>query len=188
MFLVLLVSVAFGQKCTLLPDSESIDPNPSLVKCYRQNGDACCVSAHDQNIQSVYTEAFPTQCQREYDNMEDYFCFGCHPSQGKYTFESNQTIYMCKDYAESIWGEKLTKPSSHYDNCGMYTYWRANPTTVMPSLEWKDGYAFFEEVKPPYFENYTIVIREHNCFNSSWEIKADVLIFCMLGWLMRFLI
>ncbi|CAG9322962.1 unnamed protein product [Blepharisma stoltei] len=188
MFFLLLLG-AYAQNCTLLPGSEAGDPNPSLVKCYRQNGEACCVSAHDQAIQSSYSSLFPSQCQREYDNMEDYFCFGCHPSQGQYTFQDNMTILLCSGYARSVWGDSLDKPTTSYDNCGMYTYWRSNPQTVIPSLEWKNAYEFFNEVKPTFFENYTIVIVEGDfCYNNEWKIEARLAFVAIWLWIIGFLI
>ncbi|CAG9335287.1 unnamed protein product [Blepharisma stoltei] len=186
MFLILLIGAVFAYNCTLLPGSDSRDPNPSLVKCYRQNGSSCCVSAHDQHIQSVYGQIFPDQCQREYGWMEDYFCFGCHPSQGKHTDEANMTVTLCKGYAEDIWGGDLSKRTKKYDNCGMYTYWRANPQTVIPSLEWDNAYEFFDEVKPPYFENYTILISEKVCFDSGWGVQLNWALLCVWVWILNF--
>lgn len=113
---------ALGQNCSLIPGEEASAPNPSLVKCYRQNNLACCISAHDQNIQAKYAKLLPTQCQREYDNLEDYFCFACHSSQGKYVDSVNMTVTLCPSYAENVWGGDLDKPSTSYDNCGVYTY------------------------------------------------------------------
>ena len=59
----------------------------------------------------------------------------------------------------------MDEPTTDYDNCGMYTYWRDEVSTVIPSDEWSNAYDFFAEVKPPYFENYEIVIRTDDCFN-----------------------
>lgn len=66
----------------------------------------------------------------------------------------------------------MDKHSSEYDNCGVFTYWRDNPTTVLPSLEWENAYEFFKEVKPPLFEDYEIVIvtEGDDCFNDAGKL------------------
>eukprot|EP00359_Climacostomum_virens_P009520 CAMPEP_0204909480 /NCGR_PEP_ID=MMETSP1397-20131031/8204_1 /ASSEMBLY_ACC=CAM_ASM_000891 /TAXON_ID=49980 /ORGANISM="Climacostomum Climacostomum virens, Strain Stock W-24" /LENGTH=116 /DNA_ID=CAMNT_0052079337 /DNA_START=272 /DNA_END=623 /DNA_ORIENTATION=+ len=97
-------------------------------------------------------------CQREYDILEGYFCFACDPTQGESVDVEKQELYLCESYAEDVWGDDLDSSSDEYDNCGMNTYWRDNNETVLPSLEWNNGYEFFAEVKPPFFQNYTIII------------------------------
>lgn len=118
----LLILGALADDCSLLPDKEAQIPNPSLVKCYRQNTGACCVAAHDQTINEKYSELFPSPCLREYDTMENFFCFACEKTQGKYTNKTTKVLRLCEDYAKYVWGGDLNKPTSEYDNCGMYTF------------------------------------------------------------------
>lgn len=161
--------------CTLLDGESSSKAKPSLTKCYRYNKDSCCVSAHDSQIQDDYSSMLSEQCQREYDNLENYFCYGCNPSQADSIDEESQTIVICKGFAESVWGGSLFKPSTNFDNCGMNTYWRGDDSsTVVPSAEWSNGYQFFWEVKPPYFENYTIVIRDSSDYSNCYSFSTVI--------------
>jgi hypothetical protein len=114
---------------------------------------------------------FSSQCQREYEQLENYFCLGCNPSQADSTDEVNKIIYLCTDFAKGVWGNDLFKPSTKFDNCGMNTYWRGEDftETVVPSAEWANGYQFFWEVKPSYFEDYTIVIRDKSDYSKCYS-------------------
>ena len=165
MFIIILFYSVMS--CELLDGQNSNKPKPSLTKCYRYNKNACCVSIHDSGIQSDYSSLLSSQCQREYDYLEDYFCFGCNPSQDQYTDPIAKTIVICKSYAENVWGGNLLQPSSTFDNCGLTTYWRANPDTIIPSAEWNNAFQFFWEVKPPYFTDYTVIITddENPCYS-----------------------
>jgi hypothetical protein len=131
---------------------------------------SCCVAAHDNAIADDYASLLPPNCQREFNELEDYFCYGCNPEQGEYIDEINKKLYLCKDYAERVWGDDLEDNSNAYDNCGLTTYWRGdNSTTVLPSDEWANGYDFFKECKPPFFGDYELIIVEDNkdCFNAG---------------------
>ena len=59
-------------------------PFPSLTQCYKYNTEACCVSGHDQQIQSHFSNLLSSTCLREFPDLEVYMCFGCHPQQPKY--------------------------------------------------------------------------------------------------------
>mmetsp|Transcript_27502 Transcript_27502/g.49536 ORF Transcript_27502/g.49536 Transcript_27502/m.49536 type:complete len:190 (+) Transcript_27502:210-779(+) len=167
-----------GEDCTLLGGDDASKPSPSLVKCYRFNKLSCCVSAHDQTIKDDYEDFMSASCQREYNDMEDYFCFGCHPDQGQYVDIEKKEVYICESYAEEVWGDDMDSTSDEYDNCGMYSYWRNTSETIVQSLEWKNGAEFFAEVKPPYFQDYTIVIvgngDDRDCFGSAvyWAVSV----------------
>lgn len=176
MYLVLLIlSVFADEDCTLLKDSPE-KPSPSLVKCYRHNTNACCVSAHDAHIQGVYESFFSAQCQREYNNMEDYFCFACNPTQGEFVDEVTKTVYVCEEFAKRVWGSSLDGRTEDYDNCGMYTYWLESSETILPSSYFATAYEFFAVVKPPYFTDYTIdITRNKDCFNVARVIGTAVL-------------
>lgn len=65
--------------CFLLGGDKANKPFPSLTQCYKQNQQACCVSAHDQTIQSAYGDVLSGTCIREYPALEQYYCLGCSP-------------------------------------------------------------------------------------------------------------
>ena len=168
MILILMARVIFADdQCTLLT-SDAEKPFPSLVKCYRHNINACCVSAHDQAISDVYSSMFSEQCQRQYNDMEDYLCYACNPNQPEAVDTTSNTLYICEDFAERLWGGDLNKPTTDYDNCGMFSYW-ADGSTILPSKYFANAYEFFQKVKPPFFESYNIeVIKgDDNCFNGG---------------------
>jgi len=70
--------------CYLLNGKVSDKPFPSLTQCYKNNQEACCVSAHDATIEGSYSGLLSTTCLREYQNLEHYFCLGCNPNMFKY--------------------------------------------------------------------------------------------------------
>ena len=175
--------LVLADECTLIQDDAG-KPYPSLVKCYRYNSEACCVSAHDQEIGNAYGELLSEQCQRQYNPLEDYFCYGCNPEQGEYINHTSKVIRICESLAENVWGESLDKSTTAYDNCGMYTYWRgSNSSTVIPSKEWSNAYDFFKEVKPPYFEDYEIqiVTEGDDCFSKAEYLGVCVVLGLMLN-------
>lgn len=167
--MLLLFILSTSLACTLLDGQDPNNPKPSLTKCYRYNTSACCVSAHDSSIQSVYESFLSSQCQREYDILEDYFCYGCNPNQSEHTDEETKVVRICEGYAKSLWGGDLLKPTKNFDNCGITTYWREDQITIVPSSEWANAYQFFWEVKPPFFEDYSIYIvneeSDEDCYS-----------------------
>jgi hypothetical protein len=50
------------EDCFLLGGDDAEKPSPSLIKCYRHNNMACCVAAHDANIESDYGTILPGNC------------------------------------------------------------------------------------------------------------------------------
>ena len=170
------VSVSATQ-CALLGLASESKPSPSLWKCYKYNKLACCVSTHDSHINDVFTSLMSGSCQRKFADLERYFCFGCSPNQGDNTDVEGKTITLCKDFAEQVWGGPLEYPSNSFDTCGLNTYWRTNSTTVLQSKEWPNAYAFFNELKPPYFEDYAIRIvgNDKPCYDLATGLQAAVL-------------
>jgi len=59
-------------------------PFPSLTQCYKQNQQACCVSAHDSTISGEYEGLLSGTCIREYPDLETYYCLGCAPDSDEY--------------------------------------------------------------------------------------------------------
>ena len=113
--------------CTLTQQPPS-KAYPSLIKCYRNNVNACCVSAHDDQITRVMLNFLPNSCQRKFSEMEQYFCYGCHYTEPTSTYvnENQKIIYICYDYAVRLWGGDLTQPTTQYDECGADSYWDVN--------------------------------------------------------------
>ena len=171
MFLFLLPYLATA--CTLLDGSGPGQAMPSLTKCYKHNKSACCVAAHDAGIQSDYSNMLASQCQRQYDALENYFCYGCNPNEGASTDPVNKIITLCRSFVENIWGIDLMLPTTNFDNCGMTTFWRgeSQQTTIIPSAEWANAYEFFWEAKPTFFGDYNVVIIDDalnpECFSRS---------------------
>lgn len=52
----------------------------------------------------------PTACQRKFNELELFFCYGCHYSEpsGTYRTDKIKKITLCKDYAIRLWGGDLT--------------------------------------------------------------------------------
>ena len=74
---------------------------------------ACCISAHDDSISKMMANMLPSACQRKFNELELYFCYGCHYDEPSSTYRSNTTkkITLCQNYAERLWGGDLTKVS-----------------------------------------------------------------------------
>ena len=164
-----LFALSAAETCPLLAGMPASKPSPSLWKCYKYNKKACCVSTHDNAINGAYAHLLSSSCQRSFADLEAYFCTGCNPASGDYMNNAQRTLTLCRNYAERVWGGQLELPSDSFDSCGLNTYWRANSTTVMQSKEWPNAYAFFAEVKPPYFEGYTVrvVPDDEPCFDMG---------------------
>ena len=65
----------------LLVLQRTTQPFPSLTQCYKYNTEACCVSGHDKKIKDDYGGFLSDTCHREYQELEYYFCLGCHPNR-----------------------------------------------------------------------------------------------------------
>ena len=130
------------------------------------------MSTHDHMIDLEYQLFLSSSCQRTFSDLEAYFCTGCNPILSTSADKISRTLTLCRGFAESVWGGKLEFPSSSFDQCGLNTYWRGNSTTVMQSKEWPNAYAFFAEVKPPYFQDYRIVIvsNDQPCFGAGKKL------------------
>merc|ERR1712118_367169 len=109
---------------------EASKPFPSLTQCYKNNQNACCVSAHDYTIASAYTEILSSTCLREYEYLELYYCMGCYPHQGKYVGnttgygyvyppDAKFTMRICKSFAMKLYDPDNSNGKYNYDNCGL---------------------------------------------------------------------
>jgi hypothetical protein len=83
-FVASVAATSSENQCFLLNGANSEKPFPSLTQCYKNNQDACCVSAHDATIEGSYGGLLSSTCLREYQDLEHYFCLGCNPEMAKY--------------------------------------------------------------------------------------------------------
>ena len=176
--------------CTLTRKA-SQDPFPSLSKCYKYNNEACCMSVHDDFIDSTINDILSSSCIRKYTEFENLMCFGCHPLESSYIEISNNTkiIRICKSFALNLWNgaesenkdyETLNQPTTIFDNCGFKTDYGGldnltNEHYIIPSEIFPNISYFFEFIKIPFYEDYKIVIQnvtDDNCYNYSFYMKT----------------
>ena len=139
-------------------------PFPALTQCYKFNGKSCCKSAHDSFIKDEYQKLLSPTCLREYPALEFYYCLGCHPQQMKFVDVDAKEIHICESFAKSLWEE------SDYDRCGLNVNSDSAWPVVLPRIEYDNATMFLQSMKPPFFEDYTVVIDKSDgsdCFSSS---------------------
>ena len=107
-------------------------------------------------------------CQENFDELLQYFCFGCYASQPAFTDTKKKELRICRDFANRMWGGQdgdLDIPSRMYDNCGL----NINGQILIQSKYFSKSSDLFSLVKPTYFTDYKIVIVEDNdnCFNQA---------------------
>ena len=140
-------------------------PFPSLTQCYKFNTQACCVSGHDHKIKEDYGALLSPTCIREFSQLEYYMCLGCNSDQPKYV-DDKKNVRICKKFADKLW----TTDPTIYDTCGLNV-----PSLglgyVLPSRYYTNASHFLNALKPPYFDDHTIVIAAEgetdNCLDSS---------------------
>jgi len=175
--------------CTLTR-RPSQDPFPSLSKCYKYNNEACCLSVHDDYISSYIDSILSPSCVRKYTDFENLMCLGCHPLEHKYIDKPNQKIRICKSFAESLWNSSdtdnsLDGPTYVFDNCGFKVELDTlldddrfkDEQYLIPSESFDNFSDFFNYIKIPFYENYTIEIQNNtddNCYNYSFFIKINL--------------
>eukprot|EP01017_Pseudomicrothorax_dubius_P022159 TRINITY_DN2389_c0_g1_i3.p1 TRINITY_DN2389_c0_g1~~TRINITY_DN2389_c0_g1_i3.p1 ORF type:complete len:204 (-),score=29.62 TRINITY_DN2389_c0_g1_i3:37-648(-) len=143
-------------------------PFPSLIQCFRKNAMACCNSAADSKIGTTYGEFLSASCLRRYPDLENYFCIACDSDQPTFMDTEKKVIRVCSTFARSIWvggsNSTLNTSTQLYDNCGMNSYWKGKDGSdvILPSKEWGSIEEFFRDVKPPFFEDYTIQVVADN--------------------------
>ena len=174
--------------CTLTGES-SKDPFPSLVKCYKYNNEACCVSVHDDYINGYISSILTDACLRKYNEFEDLMCFACHPLENYYINETSKEIYICKDFAKRLWNatkdEELNSSTTVFDNCGFksdsFEDISDNKNYIIPSKNknLSSFNDFFKIIKIPFFEDYELKLvnegEKSYCYNKSVFIKQNVL-------------
>ena len=182
--------VSKSDHCTLTGES-SKDPFPSLVKCYKYNNEACCVSVHDDYINGYISSILTDACLRKYNEFEDLMCFACHPLENYYINETSKEIYICKDFAKRLWNatkeEELNSSTTVFDNCGfkgdadIFENISDSKNYIIPSknIYLSSFHDFFKIVKIPFFEDYKLTLVEGNekilCYNKSVFIERNAL-------------
>merc|ERR1719183_2548621 len=170
-------------------------PFPSLTQCYKNNQLACCVSAHDSYIESQYGSILSTTCLREYQHLENYFCLGCYPDQGKFLVKDNTTsplspyklddegngvftLRICKSFVEELYNP-TAQGSYNYDNCGLL-----DPDTgegYLPRERYANYSEFIQAFKPPYFDKVKWLVIDDSgssyppCFSASTTMQMGIM-------------
>jgi len=170
-------------------------PFPSLTQCYKNNQLSCCVSAHDAYIESQYASILSSTCLREYQLLENYFCLGCYPDQGKFLVNDNTTtplspyklddqgngvftLRICKSFVKELYNPK-NQGSYNYDNCGLL-----DPDTgegYLPRERYANYSEFIEAIKPPYFEKVKWLVIDDSassyppCFSASTTMQMGIM-------------
>ncbi len=176
--LFLIIPQVISEDLCTLTNKTKADPSPSLLKCYKYNNEACCMSVHDDAIDAYINEIFSPSCVRKFPLFEILMCFGCHPNENKYINITTQpkTIRICRSFAESLWGGDLNEPTKVFDQCGFKTDFleegndKANKEYLIPSQEYKNFWSFFEDVKIPFYRDYNITIQDEDndfCYQKS---------------------
>ena len=65
LFFIISIIKTDADNCTLTRKPRA-DPFPSLLKCYKYNNDACCLSVHDEHIDTVINQILSAPCVRKY--------------------------------------------------------------------------------------------------------------------------
>ena len=139
---------------------EPSKPFPSLTQCYKNNQRSCCVSAHDAYIESKYSEILSSTCLREFSYLEQYYCLGCNPDQGKWvvdnqysyagegdTPEWNFDMRICTSFMKLLYDP--TSDTYNYEKCGLLS----DGVGYLPTARFANSSKFIAEIKPPYFEH-----------------------------------
>ena len=180
--------------CTLTRKPRA-DPFPSLLKCYKYNNEACCLSVHDDYIDTYISSLLSPSCIRRYPLFEILMCFGCHPNERKYINITTKEIRICKEFAQELWKENeeqkdidLNSPSKVFDQCGfkvdtdIFDDRFDGQAYIIPSEVFSNFSDFLDYVKIPFYEGYKIVIQEETndiCYNDKVYINHNMF-FCFI--------
>ena len=174
------------------------DPFPSLLKCYKYNNDACCLSVHDEHIDTVINQILSVPCVRKYPLFEILMCFGCHPNEHNYIniTSEKKSIRICRQFAEDLWGGDLNNPTNIFDQCGfkvetdyLINSKFENDSYLIPSEAFTNFSDFFQYIKIPYYDDFEIEIQDsidEYCYNNISYIKFylyNILLFIFLFFL-----
>ena len=174
--------------CTLT-EKPSKDPFPSLVKCYKYNNEACCMSVHDDYISNYISTLLTDPCLRKYSEFEDLMCLACHPLESNYVDPTNKKIRICEDFAMRLWNasdkDELNKPTDIFDNCGFKSdNFEIDDKFIIPSKHWNNFTHFFTDIRVPLFEDFDLIIitNGEQCYNIGGiqTLNFIICIFCMI--------
>jgi hypothetical protein len=174
--------------CTLT-EKPSKDPFPSLVKCYKYNNEACCMSVHDDYISNYISTLLTDPCLRKYSEFEDLMCLACHPLESNYVDPTNKKIRICEDFAMRLWNaseeDELNKPTDIFDNCGFKSdNFDIDDKFIIPSKHWNNFSHFFTDIRVPLFEDFDLIIitNGEQCYNIGGiqTLNFIICIFCMI--------
>lgn len=148
---------------------EPAKPFPSLTQCYKHNQHSCCVSAHDAYIESEYANLLSSTCLRQFSYLEQYYCLGCNPDQGKWVVGNDYTyvtdgsgnavldsagelqwdfdMRICTSFMEFLYDPN--DEDANYDKCGLLS----NGIGYLPTSRYFNASQFIAAIKPPYFEH-----------------------------------
>ena len=162
--------------CTLT-GRESLDPFPSLTKCYRFNNNACCTSVHDDYIYTAISNLLTTSCMRKYTELEELMCLGCHPYESSYIDREKRRVYICNAFAMKMWNasnvEELSKGSRKYDNCGfkitpsLVNVTNASRHFIIPSETFTGFLDMVNSIQIPFYEDYQVELVDEQQENST---------------------
>ena len=123
-------------------------PFPSLSFCFRNNVEACCLTAHDGIIKDNYGGFMPDACSSGFILFEQLQCLGCHPMQplvvetfatearkqefkeaNPDSFREDDNIVgkveLCRNFVELLYLDAksedvktLDEPTTKFDDCG----------------------------------------------------------------------
>lgn len=169
---------------------EPAKPFPSLTQCYKNNQRACCVSAHDAYIESMYGQILSATCLRQFSYLEQYYCLGCNPDQGKWVV-GNEYTYVTDSSGNAVPGtdglpqwnfdmrictsfmEFLYDPDeevSNYEKCGLLS----DGVGYLPTSRYFNASQFIAAIKPPYFEHVNWVEVNDQTDSSGEEFEDTV--------------
>ena len=188
--------------------------SPIVSFCYLTlDASTCCTSIQDSEIRDTIKPMFIEVPPKEVrEPWEQWFCFGCLPSQPRMTKvtayddgdNANQTsgeMYLCEDFAKELYGEELDKPSTKYDDYGIWMEantegsfelwgdgekaeeWQFQTDVeiiedlkpIIPSMYFKDANDFFsyDQFRPPWMRGDDGQDLEVVIVNADWEAEQE---------------
>jgi len=179
-------------KCPLNGGKPKVS-SPSLKQCYIFTRDSCCTSSHDSDIADKLKGLVSESCIDEFDNLIQYYCFGCNSQSPKFAITSKdgktKTLKICKSFAERLWAggeynfKSLSdgKPRSTYDNCGLKIGESGKEEIKIQSRDYKTYEDFFKDIKPPFFEDYDVefVDGTTDCYNIAHKLGGFVVVLAL---------
>ena len=182
-FLACLSCLAAGQSVCELKRTQPNEQFPDLETCQYFTDNSCCTNSHDETIGESFEGLISGSCSglKFFDYLKVYFCFGCYEDQPLYISTDNSTslstLFICKEFAQKIYGAPLDGVTLEYDDCGI----NLNDDIQIASLLFNNATEFFQNIKPPFFDNYVIDFsRSENCYSSAFLTRGLFSLFVIL--------